>query len=41
MCIRDRFRAFVEAALARAEGRKPHLFDLDATVEQPSSVAVD
>ncbi|MFP5320876.1 MAG: CTP synthase, partial [Acidimicrobiia bacterium] len=30
------FRAFVEAALQRAEGRKPHLFDLDAPVEQPS-----
>ena len=28
------FRAFVEAALQRAEGRKPHLFDLDTPVEQ-------
>jgi len=35
------FRAFVAAALARAEGRKPHLFDLDSPVEQPSSVAAD
>jgi hypothetical protein len=34
-------RAFVGAALARAEGRNPHLFDLDAPVEQPSSVSVD
>jgi len=33
------FRAFVEAAVARAEGRKPHLFDLDAPVEQPSRAA--
>jgi len=35
------FRAFVAAALARAEGRKPHLFDLDAPVEHPSGVSVE
>jgi hypothetical protein len=27
------FTAFVEAALARAEGRRPHLFDIEAEAE--------
>ncbi len=34
------FTAFVGAALARAEGRRPHLFDLDAD-DAPSKGAVD
>ncbi|HEX4901164.1 MAG TPA: gamma-glutamyl-gamma-aminobutyrate hydrolase family protein, partial [Acidimicrobiales bacterium] len=33
------FKAFVEAAMTRAEGRKPHLFDLDAPVEQATRAA--
>jgi hypothetical protein len=32
------FTAFIEAALARAEGRRPHLFDVEAPPEDAAVV---